>query len=188
MEDCSQIAELHKTNIQTGFISSLGSLFLEILYKSMIASKSAFCIVAEEDGKIVGFISGAISVGGFYKDFLRKNFLKANTILLPKLLNPNFVRKIFEAIFYPVRKDSALPYAELLSIVVDKNYRNKGEAQKLFEELVKEFRKHNIKQFKVVVGSNLKAACNFYEKMNGILHSEIEVHKGEKSKVYVWQI
>jgi len=54
--------------------------------------------------------------------------------------------------------------------------------------LVEEFRKRYVNSFKVVVGSNLIAASRFYEKMGGIFHSEVEVHKNEKSKVYVWNI
>ena len=81
-----------------------------------------------------------------------------------------------------------MPKAELLSIVVNETYRGKGISQKLFARLVEEFKKRGSEQFKVTVGSNVKPACRFYEKMGGILHAEIEVHKGEKSRVYVWEI
>lgn len=81
-----------------------------------------------------------------------------------------------------------MPKAELLSIVVEEAYRGEGISQRLFNKLVEEFEKYDIDRFKVVVGSNLLPACKFYEKMGGIFHSEIEVHKGEKSRVYVWRI
>ncbi|HDY69133.1 MAG TPA: GNAT family N-acetyltransferase [Candidatus Scalindua sp.] len=110
------------------------------------------------------------SLGLFLGQLRQVNFIKASTILLPKILNLQFVKKIIETLLYPARKEQNLPNAELLSIVVDKNYRGKGIAQNLFEKLEEEFRSRDIKQFKVVVGSDLKAACRFCEKMGCILH------------------
>ena len=117
-----------------------------------------------------------------------RNIFRASLCLIPKILRPGIFKKIFETLLYPVKKDSDLPKAELLSIVVDETYRGKGISQRLFNKLTEEFKKDGIEKFKVVVGSNLLPACRFYEKMGGILHLEIEVHKGEKSRVYVWEI
>ena len=186
--DIEHVASLHREYINTGFLSSIGSTFLKLIYQSMVNSNNAFCIVAIEKRNIIGFVSGANDVGGFYKDFLRMNFIKASTILLPKILNLQFVKKIIETLLYPARKEQNLPNAELLSIVVDKNYRGKGIAQKLFEKLEEEFKIRNVNRFKVIVGSNLISASRFYEKMGGILYSEIEVHKDKKSQIYIWKI
>ncbi|HDY69138.1 MAG TPA: GNAT family N-acetyltransferase [Candidatus Scalindua sp.] len=190
--DIDHVASLHREYINTGFLSSLGSPFLKLIYQSMVNSNNAFCIVAIEKKNIIGFVSGAIDIGGFYKDFLRRNFIKASTILLPKILNFQFAKKIIETLLYPARKEQNLPEAELLSIVVDKNYRGKGIARKLFEKLEEEFKTRSVNRFKVIVGSKLISARRFYEKMGGILHSEVEVHKGEKSNiyiyVYIWEI
>ena len=186
--DYIQIAELHRKYINTGFLSSLGLSFLKLIYKSITSSKYAFCLVAEENEETIGFVSGTISVGAFYKEFFKRNIFKASLILIPKVLRPKIFKKIFETILYPVKKDNDLPKAELLSIVVNETYRGKGISQKLFNKLMEEFKKDGIDKFKVVVGSNFLPACRFYEKMGGVLHSEIEVHKGEKSRVYVWKI
>lgn len=186
--EIENVACLHREYIKSGFLSSLGLPFLALMYRSMSNSDNAFCVVAKDNNLIIGFASGAISVGAFYKDFLRRNFIKVSMILLPKIFNIRFVKKIFETLFYPARKEQNLPKTELLSIVVDENYRGKGIAQKLFVKLEDEFRSRNIKQFKVVVGSKLIAACKFYEKIGGVFCTEVEVHKGEKSRVYVWEI
>lgn len=61
--DCTLIATLHQKYINTGFLSSVGLPFLKLLYKSMISSQYAFCFIAREDDKIIGFISGVINVG-----------------------------------------------------------------------------------------------------------------------------
>lgn len=188
-KDVTEIAGIHVKEIPSGFLSSLGISFLKLIYQSMVRSEDSFCIVAEENGRIIGFVSGTIGIGKFYKEFFKKNFIKAGMILFLKALNPQFAKKIFETLFYPARKEQTkLPNAELMSIVVDKKYQGKGVSKDLFKRLVQEFKKRGIDKFKVTVGSNLVAACKFYEKMGGILHLEIEVHKGEKSRVYVWNI
>ncbi len=186
--DIEHVASLHREYIKTGFLSSLGLPFLALMYRSMSNSNNAICLVAKVDDKIIGFSSGAISVGAFYKDFLRRNFIKTSMMLLPKIIDIRFVKKIFETLLYPAKKEQNLPKAELLSIVVDVSYRGKGTAQKLFVKLEEEFRSRNVKQFKVIVGSKLIAACRFYEKMGGVFSAKVEVHKGEKSRVYVWEM
>ncbi|WP_338140595.1 GNAT family N-acetyltransferase [Candidatus Kuenenia sp.] len=134
------------------------------MYQLMNNSNNAFYLIEVEDGKIVGFVSGVISIRGFYKEFFKKNFIKGTVYLLPKLLKPVTMRKTLETLFYPAKKENDLPDAELLSIVVEENYQGKGVARKLFIKLVDEFKTRGVFRFKVVVGSNLIAACRFYEK------------------------
>lgn len=185
--DINDVSVLHKKYINAGFLSSLGEDFLKLIYKSVNNSSNAFCFVAEEDGKIVGFVSGVLRVGDFYKEFLKNNFFMASVILIPKIINIRTIKKVFETLFYPMKKKKSLTDAELLSMVVGEGYQGKGVGQKLFDKLVEEFKRQDVKQFKVVVGAKLTKACKFYGKMGLALHSEIEVHKGELSKIYVWK-
>lgn len=183
-KDIADVARLHK-EFMGGFLNSLGIHFLKLFYQFIITSKSSFCVVAEVDKKIIGFVSGTTSINKFYKEFLKKNLFRVGIILFPKLLNPKFSRKIFEALFYSRKKDLDLPNGELLNIVVEKGYRNKGIGKKLFNELEKEFKNRNIYKFKVI--TNI-LACKFYEKVGCILHSEKEVYKGENFFVYIRNI
>lgn len=186
-EDSGQIAELHRQYIPSGFLSSLGHGILTLIYKSMLTSKEAFCLVAKDNNRTVGFAAGAVTVRGFYKEFLRRHFLRGCLILLPEVLNPSAIKKIKETLSYPAKMQGT-PDAELLSIVVDEEYQSMGISRKLLDGLALEFKRRGVERFKVVVGSGLKAACTFYEKNGGVLFSETEVHKGENSRVYVWQI
>jgi GNAT superfamily N-acetyltransferase len=144
--------------------------------------------VAEDNGEVVGFIAGVVNLDEFYKEFLQKNIFKAGLILFFNSFKPAVIRKIFEALFYATAKTSSLPKAELLSIAITDNYRGKGVGQGLFERLAGELRNRGVKEFKCLVGSNLLPACKFYEKTGGVFHSETEVHKGEKSRIYLWRI
>ncbi len=186
----NQVAKLHKNLIKTGFLSQLGEKFLSVLYSSMVTSPNAFCIVAIENGRVIGFISGAISVRKFYKEFVSKNFFEILVLLIIKMIqNPIVLIRALETAMYSGGKHSLeMPEAELLSVAVDKNYHGKGVSKVLFEELVKEFRRRGVKKFKVVVGEPLIRAQKYYEKLGGRFIGEIEVHKGTKSKVYEWEI
>jgi GNAT superfamily N-acetyltransferase len=154
----------------------------------VVDSDYAVCIIYEKNGKILGSVCGAKSVAGLYREFLSKLLLRANPLLLLRILNPKFVRKSLETLLYPAKKENNLPRAELLSIFVEEKYQGKKVSQELFHKLVEEFRNMGISQFKAVAGINLIKACRFYEKMGGTFHSEIEVHQGDKSRVYVWKI
>lgn len=181
------VAMLHKKYIDRGFISSLGSSFLEHLYDAMITSENACCLVAEDAGELQGFISGTYELGRFYKDFMKTKLLPASIALLPELIRPAVFRKIMESFLYPAKQER-LPGAELMSIVVSEKYQGKGLSEQLFQGLMAEFKAKNIKRFKVVVGAELTAANKFYVKMGGFLYADIRVHGDEASRVYIWEI
>jgi hypothetical protein len=60
------------------------------------------------------------------------------------------------------------------------------DSGELFNAMVDEFLSQSIDRFKVVVGVELRSAHRFYEHVGCVLHSEIEVHEGMHSRVYVW--
>jgi GNAT superfamily N-acetyltransferase len=185
--DVEKVATLHHTYMDRGFLTSLGPAFLCQLYSSMIDSKRTFCIVARDAGRVIGFVSGTDHLSEFYKEFLLRKFFLVGLILLPKIVNINNIKKVLETLSYPKKKEKNLPDSELLSIVVEKRYRGQDVSRELFNSLVDEFKSRNICKFKVVVGAELIAACRFYEIMGCIIHSEIEVHEGMKSRAYLWE-
>ena len=65
-----QVADLHAKAIGQGFLSSLGTSFLVLLYKAIDESPKAFLIVEEEDGQVVGFVSGGLGMGPIYRRLL----------------------------------------------------------------------------------------------------------------------
>ena len=110
-------------------------------------------------------------------------------MLLPKAIDLNTLKKIFETLKYSKKNEIniLLPKAELLSIAVKEDYQRKGVAKQLFKALVNEFHKMGINEFRIVVGSSLFKAKNFYQKMGCIKVGEFELHKGEKSEIYVFR-
>ncbi len=188
LEEAEVIANLHEKYLSTGFLASLGRKFLTLLYKAMISFEDTCVIVAVADDNIVGFVSGTVSVKGFYKYFLKKYLFQSVFFLIPYFIRPINLRKMVEVFLYSKTGVSELPEAELLSIVVDPRYHGRGVAKDLFISLTSYFRKKRIKRFKIVVGDKLERAKKFYKKMGCRDIATIEVHKGEISKVLVYDL
>lgn len=179
-KDAIEIARIHKQEIKKGFLSSLPINFLEKLYISII--ENDFCFVAKEGGSVVGFIAGTKNINKLYFYFLKKYFFYSLVILLPKIFS---LRKITEIIFYPKSEDLS---AELLTIAVKKEFRGHGLAKEMFKFFASEMKKRDVEAFKVLVGENLITAINFYEKSGFKFLREAEVHKGNKSRIYIYNL
>ncbi len=188
-EEAPRVAQIHYNEINQGFLRQIGLKFLSLLYLAMIKSSSAFVVVAEENNKIYGFIGGCTNVSSFYKEFLRNYFWRIFLILFTKIFSFNVLGKIVEDMLYPTRKEERiLPQAELLVIAVKKESQGRGLAVLMFDLFLAEMRKKQIRNFKVIVGEQLKPAVKFYEKVGFKLHSNIIVHQGESSRVYVYTL
>jgi len=198
-KDSIQIAKIHKEEIDQEFLSQLGVKFLSLLYESMISSTNAFVVIAKNNNKIVGFISGADNTKKFGHYFYKKYFIKTFFILVPKLLQFSTLKKILETARYSKKAEyesrnsdkiekKELPSAELLVIAVKKEFHGRKIAQKMFDFFVNEMKNRKIKQFKVVVGENLLRAIGFYKKMGFKFYSSVSVHKNKPSKVYIYNI
>ena len=184
ISDVEAIARLHYENIDQGFMSSLGLPFLMLFYSAVVAH--AICFVAFE-GRVHGFVAGAEDTGDFIRMFKRKYFLRAVLILMVKALNPVVLRKIIETLSYSGRLDTDMPPAELMSIVVSPDMRGSGLGRELVAVLKEEMRERGAVSMKVVVSCTIPAAMRLYEITGATPVSEIQVHKGEPSMVYVWK-
>jgi ribosomal protein S18 acetylase RimI-like enzyme len=183
-----KVAQLHCKHINNSFLATLGPSFLTLMYKAIDNDKSSVLIAKEVNGDIVGFVSGAVSLGTIYKRLLYKPF-SLFLALMSCLYSVSKLFKIFEIIFLkknnPILKE--LPQNELLTIVVDPSHQGQGYAEDLFESLCNHFKAINVLNFKIVVGSELARAHAFYLKMGCTIAGEVEVHKGKNSLVYVKQ-
>lgn len=186
--DIRKVAELHREYLDSGFLSSLGEDFLSLLYETIRESSHGNLIIYKEKNNIKGFVSGTTDISKLYIDFFKKNLIKGIIRILPYLLSLKIIKKFFETLFYPVKKIKKTSRAELLSIVVDKKCRGKGISERLYGELVEEFKKRDVKDFKIIVGADLVSSIKFYDKMGAIRINDLEVHKGEKSWIYIQEV
>ncbi len=172
-------------NIDQGFLGTLGIAFVALMYRAIDEGEDSTLIVAEREGRIVGFISGATSMRTVYRGMLR-HWLKLGWALMPSAFRPRRVWRILEIIRYSKSAGNpGIPDAELLSLALDQGYRGQQIAEKLFTQLCAFFSDRNISAFKIVVGAKLIAAHGFYRRMGAIATDDVEVHGGSRSTVYV---
>lgn len=188
--DSVEIAILHLSSITEGFLPKLGEAFLSALYKFLI--KSEIVLIYREDNKIQGFVSGSLK-----SDKLLRKFMLfpegVYRLFVALLLKPSLMVSAFEVLLIPGKnklsnnndEGELLPESELLSIAVASETRQKGLGTKLMSALERKFKERGVAKYKVVAGSKLKAANDFYLR-NGFKNLRIiKIHNDEQSVVYV---
>jgi len=177
------IAQMHSDSIATGFLSTLGVGFIDLIYQSLIAWPHAVVLVAEAGSVPVGFVAGVKDTAEFYKHFLRRRGLSAGWAALPRLWRPSQARKAWETLKYNDEEEGVdTPSAELLAMAVRPEFRGQGLGTDLGVALLKEMEA----PVKVVVGSDNLGAIRAYERMGFKRFSTIEVHRGATSAVLTW--
>lgn len=185
--DAGQIADIHQREIKKGFLSTLNKSFLAIIYSAIIESKDGFCVAAEENKEIVGFIAGTTNLGRFYFYFLKKYFFQVVFFLFPQFFSFKKIKKILEVLIYP-KKEKELPKAELLTIAVKNQFQGQGIAGQMFERFVAEMKSRGVDNFKVMVGEKLLSAIKFYEKSGFKFVKNIDIHGNDISRLYIYQV
>lgn len=179
------VAKLHIQGISTGFISSLGLKFVTSVYEAIAQGNSSFGYVAEEDGKVLGFIAFTTNLSKLYKSVILKKGYRFALLLAGKMFSMKRIKKVFETFFYPSRvKKMDLPCAELLSIVVAEEARGKGLATELVKKGLEACRLRGIEKVKVLVGADNEPANKLYLHCGFELFGRVMNH-GVLSNIYV---
>lgn len=179
-EEFSWIASLHKNSIATGFISSLGEKFLSRLYHG-ISKHPLSCVIVEKNnhGRLIGFISGSLSISNCYQYVITHNFVGLGLPIIFKLFSLSTIKKIFETLIYPMRKNRSNfnTQAELLSIAVTANSRGKGVGSRLVKSLEDFFKENNFSgTYKVVTAADDKSSNDFYKSVGFHFVQEFKHH------------
>jgi ribosomal protein S18 acetylase RimI-like enzyme len=190
LEDIEWFAELHRTEIERGFLTSLGHEVLRLLYSEIAENRNCIVVAGfqNQEPKPVGFIVGTVDGAAFYRDFLKRNSLSALKLCLPRLLSWSTLRKAFETLLYPMNKcNSLLPRAEIFNFAVRPACRGTGIAQMLFIELMGQFRAKGVERVKIVTSDGQVRAQNFYAKMGAKRIGSTSIHKGQNDIVFLFE-
>ena len=180
-----QVAELHASAIDQGFLSQLGPRFLELLYEAIDASDSSVLLVETRNGRLCGFASGGTGIGPVYRRLLRR-LPALIAALWPVMFSPRKLRRIAELLRHSRQPCPAgLPQAELYSIAVAPAFRGSGVAERLYTALRQAFAEREVAAFRIVVGDSLAPARAFYLRMGAVPRTTVQVHQGAASTVFV---
>lgn len=130
------IAELHKRAFPSFFLTQLGVPFLKILYSGYMEDKDSGIIVAEDEGKIKGFIAYSNDYPRFYKGLIKHHLIKfAFCSAGTALRHPSFIKRLLGAFKKSESVVKTERYVELSSICVDPANESRGVGSKLIDYL-----------------------------------------------------
>ena len=187
-DDAVVAARLHAAEVSDGFLSSLGPGFLTVLYRRVPRSPGCWLLLAELEGRPIGFLAGTVDTSALYRRVLAHDgpaALRAAGLGLLRRL-PRAV----ETLRYPQRTAAGaapLPAAELLAMAVDPAARGQGAGRALVEAFQIRLTTSQTDAARVTVGSGNAAALALYRSCGFIDHARIEVHRGAPSEVLVWR-
>lgn len=184
-----QVASLHAEGLKGGFLSSLGTEFLTLLYQAIDENENSILIVEMDGDRVSGFVAGGSGMKPIYMRML-SHFPQLLVALAPQLLSFAKIRGILEIMLQSKGANSEsqntrLPGHELLSIVVAPGYRGKGISEQLYQRLCAYFTERHIASFRILVGKELDTAHRFYLRMGAKAEYETSFHKDTVSTVYV---
>jgi ribosomal protein S18 acetylase RimI-like enzyme len=144
----STLADLHALAFPGFFLTSLGRTFLCQLYAGFISDPEGICMVAEENGAIIGLAAGTIAPWSFFRKQVRRKWFSFALASVPGLLRnfPFAARKCLGALFYRGETPGDIPDAALLSsLAVLPATRSKGVGQALVRAFADEVHQRGCK-------------------------------------------
>lgn len=180
------IAKLHKKAFPSFFLTQLGIPFLITLYSGYMEDEDSGIIVAENKGRIIGFIAYSNDYSRFYKGLIKKHLIKfAFCSLGAAIRHPSFIKRLLGAFKKSASVVKEDKYVELSSICVDPRIESRGLGSKLIDYL------KGIVDFKTYAYINLETdaddnegANHFYVKNGFKLARTFTTAEGRKMNEY----
>lgn len=184
--DAPVAASLHADQIAGGFLSFLGVGFLTRLYRRIPRSPGSFLLVAEAEGRVIGFVAGSGDVRGLYRSFLWHDGAAAALSVAGRLL------RRWRLAVETLRHGSAEAGGkgegvELLAIAVEPGHQGAGVGRALVGSFLDRVGQGPDPAAYVVVASDNAAAVGLYLRAGFGVDREFELHSGTSSLLMQWR-
>ena len=182
-----EIVTIHLNTFTGFFLTFMGRGFLRQMYQSYCDHEESGLLVAEGDGKTVGFLAYSSDFSGLYKFMIKTRLVQFGWYSMGAFFRrPSAFLHIIKAFLKPSEVKRKEKYVELSSIGVDPNVKSKGVGSKLIEKLKKlvEFEEYAYITLETDAVNN-EGAIHFYEK-NGFIRERMFV-TDEGRKMYEYR-
>ena len=179
-----EIVTIHLNTFTGFFLTFMGRGFLRQMYQSYCDHEESGLLVAEGDGKTVGFLAYSSDFSGLYKFMIKTRLVQFGWYSMGAFFRrPSAFLHIIKAFLKPSEVKRKEKYVELSSIGVDPNVKSKGVGSKLIEKLKKlvDFEEYAYITLETDAVNN-EGAIHFYEK-NGFIRERMFV-TDEGRKMY----
>ena len=182
----NEIVSIHLNTFTGFFLTFMGRGFLRQMYQSYCDHDESGLLVAEEDGKALGFLAFSSNFSGLYKFMIKTRLIQFGWYSIGAFFRrPSAFMHIISAFLKPGETKREEKYVELSSIGVDPNVKSKGIGSKLIDAL-----KDNV-DFNKFAYINLETdavdnegAIHFYEKNGFVRERMFETDEGRKMYEY----
>lgn len=180
------ISELHKRAFPKFFLTQLGVPFLQTLYTGYMEDKDSGIIVAEDEGKLVGFIAYSNDYPRFYKGLIKNHLMKfAFCSFGAAIRHPSFIKRILGAFKKSGSVVKEEKYVELASICVDPEMKNRGLGLKLIDYLKSTVDFNTYAYINLETDADENDSVNkFYAKNNFKLETTFTTAEGRRMNEY----
>lgn len=182
-----EIVTIHLNTFTGFFLTFMGCGFLRQMYQSYCDHEESGLLVAEGDGKTVGFLAYSSDFSGLYKFMIKTRLVQFGWYSMGAFFRrPSAFLHIIKAFLKPSEVKRKEKYVELSSIGVDPNVKSKGVGSKLIEKLKKlvDFEEYAYITLETDAVNN-EGAIHFYEK-NGFIRERMFV-TDEGRKMYEYR-
>lgn len=185
-----QITDIHLKTFTGFFLTFLGKGFLNELYTGYMEHEKSGLLVAEENGKILGFLAYSEELGGLYKYLIKRKLIKfAWYSFWAFLRKPSSMMRLLRAFLKPKESVREENYIELASIGVLPEEKGKNIGTKLIERLQAMFDAERFMYIKLETDAENNESVNSFYIKNGFRLAESYVtNEGRKMNEYRWNI
>ena len=182
----NDIVSIHLNTFTGFFLTFMGRGFLNQMYRSYCDHDESGLLVAEEDGKAVGFLAYSGNFSGLYKFMITTRLIPFGWYSVGAFFRrPSAFMHIIKAFLKPSEVKREEKYVELSSIGVDPTIKSKGVGSLLIDELKKivDFNKFAYITLETDAVNN-DGAIHFYEKNGFVRERMYETDEGRKMYEY----
>lgn len=182
----NDIVTIHLNTFTGFFLTFMGRGFLNQMYTSYCDYEEAGLLVAEEDGKAIGFLAYSSNFSGLYKFMIKTRLIQFGWYSIGAFFRrPSAFMHIISAFLKPGEAKREEKYVELSSIGVDPNIKSKGIGSLLIDSLKRkvDFTKFAYINLETDAVDN-KGAIHFYEKNGFVRERMFETDEGRKMYEY----
>lgn len=182
----NEIVTIHLNTFTGFFLTFMGKGFLKQMYQSYCEHDESGLLVAEDDGKAIGFLAYSSNFSGLYKFMIKTRIVQFGWYSIGAFFRrPSAFMHIIKAFLKPGEAKRKENYVELSSIGVDPNVKSKGIGSALIEELKKlvDFEKYAYITLETDAVNN-EGAIHFYEKNGFVRERMFETDEGRKMYEY----
>lgn len=182
----NDIVTIHLNTFTGFFLTFMGRGFLNQMYTSYCDYEEAGLLVAEEDGKAIGFLAYSSNFSGLYKFMIKTRLIRFGWYSIGAFFRrPSAFLHIISAFLKPGEAKREEKYVELSSIGVDPNIKSKGIGSLLIDSLKRkvDFTKFAYINLETDAVDN-EGAIHFYEKNGFVRERMFETDEGRKMYEY----